>query len=1127
MTHRVHHAAFVYSLQQKFLEISVTRILMSRFKAFMSAVALGVSFCFANSAAWAACSGDTVISTNVTTTQQNSSWLCSFTVSGSGSISISSDSTYGIDNTYGTITTLNNSGSISTSGVNAVGIFTDTGTITTLNNTGSISTLGDNAHGIRVEQGTITTLTNAGSISTSGGNAFGISSDHSTITSLNNTGSVSTSGESSLGIALSGETTTLNNTGSISTRGNNSSGISVYGETTTLNNTGSISTSGDSSLGIVNGGGNLTTLNNTGSISTSGPNADAISNNGTLTTINNTGSISTSGTNAYGINNQNTITTLNNQQGKLGNIPLTYTGVLPVNYNIIINSTSNYGQLSLTNANGTMVLGISSLSTTSGSIIGQTLTGVLQGLGSNLSTYISSGLTSSNGYTYSLTQQGSTGTWDLTITACSVCTGSGGGSSSGSSSGGSSSGDSSSTPTPSNILSGSSVGLSSIGVTANPIIAGGTLVLTKGDSSSVSIVITSAGGTIQSPTSGSATLSGVFSGAGGLTFTGTGSTTLSGVNTYSGGTTVSGGTLVVAGASPTGTGDVLVSAPATVMGTGTIAGNVFVAGVFKPGNSPGYLSVAQNVTLKSGGIYQQDIAGMTQANSASPVGATGYYSFLNVGGQLVINSGATLYPKLQNLFQTTESGYSSAAYVPSLGNTFRIATAAGGIAGKFTSINQPAGLASGTQFLPFYNYGGSNSLDLAVIPTSYGSTLASTSTNTQSVAAVLDKLSSAQMAGTATSSQTNLIYGIAVQTVASLASYAQALAGEIYANTLAVIPQTSQRVQSAALAHLSDTATPAGLANANAGKPMSATSVTPQNPLGLPGSQFSTNPAVNPARDVIAPANNSVWGEIAYQYGNRSSDSNASGFNSNMYQAVFGADLYRENNIKAGAGFSLSTTNVSMSTGSSTVGQGSLFVYGKLPLMQDYMLDGMASVGLSSTDASRSDPTSNNSLKAKGVMGNDVLVSVGLSRPFDADDLTITPYIRATWQVLNQSSIDEGSASAAALRVNSYTGNGGRGVVGLIVGSKNKDPMVDPYTYKFNVGVGADTNTLINPSLSANLASYGTMIQAANVGNTFVQAGLYGTMKFADNAYAYAGITGEARSGQTLGAVNIGLRMAF
>jgi outer membrane autotransporter protein len=284
---------------------------------------------------------------------------------------------------------------------------------------------------------------------------------------------------------------------------------------------------------------------------------------------------------------------------------------------------------------------------------------------------------------------------------------------------------------------------------------------------------------------------------------------------------------------------------------------------------------------------------------------------------------------------------------------------------------------------------------------------------------------------------------------------------------------------------------------------------------------------VNPAKDVVAPANNSVWGEIAYQYGNRSSDSNASGFNSNLYQAVFGADLYHENNIKAGAGFSLSTTNVSMNSGTGSVGQGSIFVYGKMPVMQDFVLDGMASVGLSSTDVTRNDPTTINSLKAKGIKGNDVLLSAGISRPFDTDDVTITPYIRATWQMVNQSPFDEGTNSAAALSVNGYNGNAVRGVIGLAVGSKNKDPMVDPYTYKVNVAVGADTNTLINPSLNANLASYGTTIQAANVGNTFVQAGLYGTVKLNDNAFAYAGITGEARSGQTLGGVNLGVRVQF
>ena len=170
-----------------------------------------------------------------------------------------------------------------------------------------------------------------------------------------------------------------------------------------------------------------------------------------------------------------------------------------------------------------------------------------------------------------------------------------------------------------------------------------------------------------------------------------GTVVLSGANTYTGGTTVTGGTLSVAGTAPTGTGDVVIASGATLMGTGTIAGNVLVAGAFKPGNSPGYLSVAQNITLGSGGTYQQDIAGRTQASSTTPVGATGYYSFLSVGGQLTIQSGVTLTPTLQNLFQVTESGYGSAPYVPKLGDTFRIATAVGG--SREPSLRSPNPLA--------------------------------------------------------------------------------------------------------------------------------------------------------------------------------------------------------------------------------------------------------------------------------------------------------------------------------------------------------------------------------------------------------------------------------------------------
>jgi len=190
----------------------------------------------------------------------------------------------------------------------------------------------------------------------------------------------------------------------------------------------------------------------------------------------------------------------------------------------------------------------------------------------------------------------------------------------------------------------------------------------------------------------------VFSGAGGLTFTASpgtatggtgGNVVLSGANTYSGGTTVSGGTLVVAGRSPTGAGDVFVASAGTLMGTGTIAGNGLVSGVLKPGNSPGYLSFAQNLTLNAGSTYQQDIAGTVQASSATSVGASGYYSYVNVGSQLAITSGATLTPRLSNLFSASEAGYGSSIYVPVLGDKFRIITA-GGITGRFTTLTQPA-----------------------------------------------------------------------------------------------------------------------------------------------------------------------------------------------------------------------------------------------------------------------------------------------------------------------------------------------------------------------------------------------------------------------------------------------------
>ena len=144
------------------------------------------------------------------------------------------------------------------------------------------------------------------------------------------------------------------------------------------------------------------TLINTGTITQSGS-TDAILNEGTNAVITNTGTINGS---VYDINNTGTITTLENDQG--GNDALIFDGAVPTNYNIIVNSASDFGKITFNGTEtGTMSFGIKS-----GSTVGKrTYSGVLQSLAE---ARLSSKTGTFGSYKWTLEENGS-GTWDMVI----------------------------------------------------------------------------------------------------------------------------------------------------------------------------------------------------------------------------------------------------------------------------------------------------------------------------------------------------------------------------------------------------------------------------------------------------------------------------------------------------------------------------------------------------------------------------------------------------------------------------------------------------------------------------------------------------------------------------------------
>ncbi len=267
------------------------------------------------------------------------------------------------------------------------------GSVNTLINHGSIIGVGSVSSGTLANFLVSTDLapfTDADNIIGSNNQAFGINNQLSTITTLTNNGTI-------IG-------TVANNVG----HDNTGSGIDNFGTITTLTNNGTIS----------------------GEVSSIGENNHAygIYNSSTITTLTNNGIISGTGNGtdinsnswSFDIFNTGTIETLNNRQGASSSA-LTFYGNLPTNYNIIINSTSDFGKINFSMPSGSTTFGISTLSIGSAAVSLTPYSDVLRGITDTQLGFSGTSLTAtSNGYRYTLSQASAYLTyfnWDLLVSA--------------------------------------------------------------------------------------------------------------------------------------------------------------------------------------------------------------------------------------------------------------------------------------------------------------------------------------------------------------------------------------------------------------------------------------------------------------------------------------------------------------------------------------------------------------------------------------------------------------------------------------------------------------------------------------------------------------------------------------
>ncbi|CAO3380512.1 autotransporter domain-containing protein [Azospirillum argentinense] len=391
------------------------------------------------------------------------------------------------------------------------------------------------------------------------------------------------------------------------------------------------------------------------------------------------------------------------------------------------------------------------------------------------------------------------------------------------------------------------------GVGGTLAVQGGTLTVAANGAVNGAVTVTSGG----TATLAGAVMAPVTVGDGAITVAATGTT---GAVTLGSGAaaTVDG---VVAGSLTTGAGS-------TFGGHGVVVGPAVLSGTLSPGNSPGVLAFRSAVTLTGTSVLRAEIDGPTAGNGA------GHHDQIRVE-TASFTAGGALAPVLRGI-----SGDATNAYTATLGQSFTIVQADGGVSGSFATVTQPtAGLEAGTRLDTLY---GANTVRLVVTPTNYA--VRGGTPNQRAAGAAVDALrptAGARLEGVAAPLFSGL-YGLPGSGIAGALDQ---LSGKLHADTLAA-DRTNRRlfgsaVESRLSALRGGEAASSGVRLAGAGNGTRAVGETGETSGSGGGS-------------------GGVWGQPLAAYSRTGSDGNAAGTTERIGGFLLGADHSYENGVSGG-----------------------------------------------------------------------------------------------------------------------------------------------------------------------------------------------------------------------------------